>query len=200
MDHFCEALKSQNAAGKLFPCLFSVSVSRNDNPHLGKSSDLYLGFQCFSADTITTFLFSTSFDQLSFPDFQGDIVQGVDVAMPTITLRKFSTVFVWLMRNFPPSILMHVSPSIRGLFIFRWVSCNDVIILKGVKKPLRRSGTRFRAYCETPAKCIMHLIGLYTASCWILRPTRDALYPLHYNSSMKQKFCSQRDRTPSGQC
>ncbi|KAI0250004.1 putative P450 monooxygenase [Lactifluus subvellereus] len=100
LDHFFEALKAQNAAGK--------------------SSDLYLGFQCFSADTITTFLFSTSFDQLSFPDFQGDIVQGVDVAMFTVTLRKFSAVIVWLMRNLPHSILMHVSPSLKGLVIFKW--------------------------------------------------------------------------------
>jgi len=131
---------------------FSVSVSRNAHPRTGKSSDLYLGFQCFSADTITSFLFSTSFDQLSFPDFQGDIVQGVDVAMPSFTPRKFSAVFVWLIRNLPPSILMHFSPALKGLFIFKWVSCNDAVILKWVKKLFRRSVTRSRASCETPTK------------------------------------------------
>jgi hypothetical protein len=110
-------------------------------------------------------LFSTSFNQLSFPDFQGDIVRGADVALPTVTLKKFSAVFVWLMRNFPPSILMHISPSLKGLVIFNGVSYNDVIILRGVKKLLRRSGTKSRAYCETLTKWNMHLIGLYTASC-----------------------------------
>ncbi|KAI0281486.1 hypothetical protein BC826DRAFT_377762 [Russula brevipes] len=61
-----------------------ISVTRS------KSRNLCLGFQCFSADTITNFLFGTSFDQLSCPDFRGDIVEGVDVAMPTIAMRKFS--------------------------------------------------------------------------------------------------------------
>lgn len=83
---------------------------------------MYLGFQCFSADTITNFCFASSFNQLSFPDFRGDIVVGVDNAMSTLTLRKFSIVFVWLVHNFPYSLLARISPALRGLITFRTVS------------------------------------------------------------------------------
>ena len=90
----------------------------------GKSSDLYLGFQCFAADTVANFLFATCFDQLLFPDFQGDIVKGVDMCMPTITLAKFSMLFVWMIRYFPPSILTLLAPSLKGVVVFRNVCLN----------------------------------------------------------------------------
>ncbi|KAF8488483.1 putative P450 monooxygenase [Russula emetica] len=99
LDRFCDALREQNAAGK--------------------SSDLYLGFQCFAADTVANFLFATCFDQLSFPDFQGDIVIGVDMCMPAVTLAKFSVFFIWIIRYFPPSILMLLAPSLKGVVVFR---------------------------------------------------------------------------------
>jgi hypothetical protein len=91
----------------------------------GKSSNLYLGLQCLSADAISNFLFATCFDQLLFPDFEGDIVSGIDIAMPTVTLAKFSAVFVWFIRHFPPSILMVLTPSLKGLVVFRRVSLNN---------------------------------------------------------------------------
>jgi len=99
VDRFCDALKEQNAAGK--------------------SSNLNFGFQCFGADTITNFLFATCFDQLASPDFQGDIVRGVDLLTPTITVAKFSVVVVWFMHYFPASVLMRVAPSLKGLVILR---------------------------------------------------------------------------------
>jgi len=99
LDRFCDALKEQNAAGK--------------------SSNLYLGFQCFSADTITNFLFATCFDQLSSPDFQGDIVKGVDMGLPVLTLGKFSTAFFRIVRYFPPSFLL-LAPSLKGLVALKW--------------------------------------------------------------------------------
>ena len=71
---------------------------------------------------ITNFLFATCFDQLSFPDFQGDIVKGVDVSLPAITLARFSVVFTWVVRYFPPSILMLLAPSLKGHMVFRKVS------------------------------------------------------------------------------
>ncbi|KAI0277336.1 cytochrome P450 [Russula aff. rugulosa BPL654] len=85
----------------------------------GKSSNLYFGFQCFSADTVTSFSFATCFDQLSFPDFQGDIVRGIDISIPSITLSKFSAVIIWIIRNFPPSILVRLDPSMKGLVLLR---------------------------------------------------------------------------------
>jgi hypothetical protein len=116
-------LREQNAAGEQLDVIsISLSLTR---PRAGKSSDLYLGFQCFAADTVSSFLFATSFDQLSFPDFQGDIVKAVDTAMPTITLAKFSVFFLWIIRNFPPSILMLLAPSLKGVVIFKAVSSND---------------------------------------------------------------------------
>jgi len=99
MDRFSLALKEQHAQGK--------------------PSNLYLGFQCFSADTIASFLFATSFDQLSFPDFHGDLIEGVDVAMPTVTLAKFSAVFVWIIHNFPDWLLKLTSPRLNGVVVFR---------------------------------------------------------------------------------
>ncbi|KAI0291106.1 putative cytochrome P450 [Russula brevipes] len=100
LDCFCDALKEQHAAGK--------------------SSNLYRGFQCFSADTITNFLFGTSFDQLSFPDFRGNIVEGIDASIPTVTLMKFSPVVIWILRNFPPSVLILFSPDgFKVLILFK---------------------------------------------------------------------------------
>ena len=93
-------------------------------PRPGKSSDLYLGSQCFAADTITNFLFATCFDQLSFPDFQGDIVKAVNMGLPIFTLAKFSVLVIWIVRYFPPSILMLLAPSLKGVVVFREVSTN----------------------------------------------------------------------------
>ncbi|KAI0265866.1 putative P450 monooxygenase [Gloeopeniophorella convolvens] len=81
----------------------------------GKSSDLYLGFQCFSADTITTFCFATSFDQLAAPGFRGEVVQDFGSMQPAFTLRKYSPAIVWLTRNFPPWLLVRISPATRGI-------------------------------------------------------------------------------------
>ncbi|KAH9062299.1 putative cytochrome P450 [Lactarius vividus] len=106
LDQFCDRLKAQNSEGK--------------------SSDLYLGFQCFSADTITNFCFAASFDQLSFPEFRGDIVLGIDIAMDTVTLRKFSDVFIWLLRSFPHSLLARISPALKGLLTFRRALKNQI--------------------------------------------------------------------------
>jgi len=106
LDRLCVLLEEQNAAGK--------------------SSNIYLGFQCFAADVVTNFLFATCFDQLSFPDFQGDIVKGVDVSLPAITLTRFSPVFTWIVRYFPPSILMLLAPSLKGHAVFRRALASQV--------------------------------------------------------------------------
>jgi len=100
----------------------SLSLTR---PRPGKSSDLYLGFQCVCADIITSFLFATCFEQLSFPDFQGDIVKGFDMCVPSVTMAKHSLVFLWIVRYFPPSILMLLAPTLKGIVVFRRVRLND---------------------------------------------------------------------------
>ena len=47
------------------------------------------------------------------------------MCMPTITLAKFSVFFVWMIRYFPPSLLMLLAPSLKGVVVFRTVSSND---------------------------------------------------------------------------
>ena len=91
-------------------------------PCPGKSSDLLFGFQCVSSDIIANLLFATCFNQMAFPDFQGDIVKGIDMCMPTFTMAKHSLLFLWIVRYFPPSFLMALAPTLKGLMVFRKVS------------------------------------------------------------------------------
>jgi hypothetical protein len=44
--------------------------------------------------------------------------------LPVITLGRFSSVFIWIVRYFPPPILMLVAPSLKGLMVFKVVSSN----------------------------------------------------------------------------
>ncbi|KAF8488484.1 putative P450 monooxygenase [Russula emetica] len=99
LDRFGVVLKDLNAAGK--------------------SGDLYLGFQCICADIISSFLFATCSDQLAYPGFQGEIVKGFDMCVPSVTMAKHSIVFLWIVRYFPPSILMHLAPTLKGVVVFR---------------------------------------------------------------------------------
>lgn len=112
---------SKNTMPPVSPFQSILSRVLTIRPVTGKSTNIYLGFQCFSADTITSFLFSTSFDQMSFPDFRGDLVEGIDIAMPTITFAKFSAFFVWLIHNAPNWLLKAASPRLNGVVLFREV-------------------------------------------------------------------------------
>ena len=47
------------------------------------------------------------------------------MCMPSITLAKFSIVFVWVIRYFPSSILMLLAPSLKGIVVFRDVSASN---------------------------------------------------------------------------
>jgi hypothetical protein len=46
------------------------------------------------------------------------------MALPAITLGGFSVVFTWIVRYFPPSVLMLLAPSLKGLMVFKGVSLN----------------------------------------------------------------------------
>ena len=119
-------------------------------PHPGKSSDLYLGFQCLSADTITNFLFATCFDQLLFPDFQGDIVKGVDIGTPILTITKFFPVVIWFIRYFPPSILMVITPTLKGVLVFRRVSIEGLPSCSSIKPTPLGSRSPGQERCAKP--------------------------------------------------
>jgi hypothetical protein len=124
----------------------------------GKSSDIYFGFQCFAADITTSFLFATCFNQISFPDFQGDIVKSINMCMPTVTIAKHSLLFLWIVRYFPPSILTLLAPSLKALVVFRNVSLNDVITpschIKPTTSDAGRSGQECSAKPEAPGRSI----------------------------------------------
>ena len=47
------------------------------------------------------------------------------MSLPVITLGMFSAVFTWVVYYFPPSILMLLAPSLKGLVVFRGVRLND---------------------------------------------------------------------------
>lgn len=47
--------------------------------------------------------------------------------MPTVTLAKFSAVFVWLIHNCPDWLLRLTSPRLNGVVIFRKVSLNGLL-------------------------------------------------------------------------
>ncbi len=49
---------------------------------------------------------------------------GVDAGVPAIMMGRFSAFFVRIVHYFPPSILMLLTPSLKGLMIFKGVSRN----------------------------------------------------------------------------
>jgi hypothetical protein len=165
----------------------------------GKSSDIYFGFQCFAADITTSFLFATCFNQISFPDFQGDIVKSINMCMPTVTIAKHSLLFLWIVRYFPPSILTLLAPSLKALVVFRNVSLNDVITprLSHKTNHLRRWTIRSRMFCETRSSWTKHHIVLCTVSFWTQRQTRGSLLPRHYTFAMRHSLCTRQDHTLS---
>jgi hypothetical protein len=53
--------------------------------------------------------------------------------MATITLAKFSVFFVWMIRYFPPTIL--ILTTMKGLVVYRRVCFNDFITLSDKINP-----------------------------------------------------------------
>jgi hypothetical protein len=66
---------------------------------------------------------------MSFPDFRGNLVEGVDIAMPTVTFVKFSALFVWFIHNTPNWLLKIASPRLGGVVLFRQVGFQMTIQL-----------------------------------------------------------------------
>ncbi|KAH8993149.1 putative P450 monooxygenase [Lactarius akahatsu] len=100
----CEALTHQFAAGDT----------------KGKSSDLVLGFHCFSVDVIMAFCYAKDWNATRVPDFQSDIVLASQAVLPIITLRKYSGTLVKIMRRIPMWFGQNFgSPATRALFSLR---------------------------------------------------------------------------------
>ncbi|KAI9447697.1 putative P450 monooxygenase [Lactarius indigo] len=96
LDVFCDALKAQNISGR--------------------SSDLSLGFKCFSADATSLYCFGDCFDQTAACDFNAPLLIAMEQSLPSFSLRKQFGAIVWLVRNFSNSPITSVLPSaIRSL-------------------------------------------------------------------------------------
>jgi cytochrome P450 len=67
----------------------------------GKSSDLVLGFHCFSFDVIMDFCYAKNWDTTRVPDFKSDIVFACQAVLPILTMRKYSGLLVKAMRYIP---------------------------------------------------------------------------------------------------
>ena len=83
---------------------------------LGRSSDLSLGFKCFSVDAISLCCFGNCFDQTAACDFNAPLPIAMEQSLPSFSLRKQFGAIVWLVRNFSDSPIMSIFPStIRSL-------------------------------------------------------------------------------------
>ncbi|KAH9172366.1 putative P450 monooxygenase [Lactarius sanguifluus] len=98
----CDALARQFAAGDT----------------IRKSSDLVLGFHCFGVDVIMAFCYAKNLDATKVPDFRSDIVLASEMAVPIITIRKYSSTLVKMMRYIPMWYGKNFgSPMTRALFL-----------------------------------------------------------------------------------
>ncbi|KAH9052057.1 putative P450 monooxygenase [Lactarius deliciosus] len=97
---FCDALAHQFAAGK--------------------SSDIFLGSHCFSVDVVMAFCYAKDWNATKVPEFQCDIVLASQAVLPVITMRKYSSTLVKMMRYIPNWFGKEVgSPVTRALFLLR---------------------------------------------------------------------------------
>ncbi|KAI9459866.1 putative P450 monooxygenase [Lactarius psammicola] len=93
----------------------------------GESSDLVLGFHCFSVDVIMDICYGKNWDATKVPDFQSDIVLASQAVLPIITVRKYSGTLVKVMRHIPTWFgKRSSSPVTRALFFLRETLMNQI--------------------------------------------------------------------------
>ncbi|KAF8271865.1 putative P450 monooxygenase [Lactarius quietus] len=78
----------------------------------GKSSNLYLGFRCFSTDVLMHFCYDKSLEATREPDFEAEIVLALDNTVPVLSLCKYSSVFVFLVHHLPVWLAKNVGSSV----------------------------------------------------------------------------------------
>ncbi|SRR6266404_7598890 len=105
-------------------CLIQTGVLKSfGSRHKGKSSDFVLGFQCCAVDIITAFCYAKNWDTTKAPDFNSKIVLAFQAALPILTMRKYSSTVIRVMRFIPPWFGKKVgSPVTRSLFVLRGAS------------------------------------------------------------------------------
>ena len=70
----------------------------------GKSSNLYLGFRCFTTDVIMLFCYNKCLEATKAPDFHADIVATFQIVLPAVSLCKYSRILVTLFHYLPPGL------------------------------------------------------------------------------------------------
>ncbi|KAH9029234.1 putative P450 monooxygenase [Lactarius pseudohatsudake] len=152
----------------------------------GKSSDLVLGFHCFSVDVIMAFCYAKDWNATRVPDFRSDIVLASQAVLPIITMRKYSGTSVKIMRRIPMWFGMNFgSPVTRALFSLRKVSIRPKARAAFDTSPHRRLWIRLtKSYCNpaslenTPHKIIYHSL---------LDPDANKGRPLPSKLSLRQE-------------
>ncbi|KAF8272731.1 hypothetical protein EI94DRAFT_1412381, partial [Lactarius quietus] len=87
-----------------------------------KSSDIVLGFHCFSVDVIMAFCFAKKLDATKVPDFKSDVIVASQAVLPILTVRKYSAFLVAVMRHIPLWLGKNYgSPVTKALFSLRAV-------------------------------------------------------------------------------
>lgn len=99
MNHLCDVLKMNDADSK--------------------SSDLFLGFRCFTNDVILSFCFARNVGAISAPGFRAPIIEAMDVSLPVfLVFRNFPSIRR-LVLSLPPWISVWLSPAAAGLLQVR---------------------------------------------------------------------------------
>ena len=76
----------------------------------GKSSNLNLGFRCFTTDVIMLFCYNKCLEATKAPDFHADIVTTFQIVLPVLSLCKYSRILVTLLHYLPPWLGKKIGP------------------------------------------------------------------------------------------
>lgn len=135
----------------------------------GKSSDVVLGFHCFSFDVIMAFCYAKNWDTTRVPDFKSDIVFATQAVLPILTMRKYSGILVKMMRYIPIWFGKNYGSVVtRSLFSLREMYMNQI------DEILRNPGSLE----NTPHKIIYHSL---------LDPDANKGRPLPSRLSLRQE-------------
>jgi hypothetical protein len=120
----------------------------------GKSSNLYLGFRCFTTDVITLFCYNKSLEATKAPNFHAPIVLASEAVLPILSLGKYSSFLVAILHYIPPGLGKKIGPPVMNAFY-----------------QLREVRLLFSRYATTPPLVACH---------FTLVPGRTDLFVLHH--------------------
>jgi hypothetical protein len=85
----------------------------------GRSSDLFLGFRCFTIDAITSFCFAQSVKAINAPNFAAPLVEAMEAGLPQYMIVMHFPLLRKAVFSLPPWLAIRVVPSMARLFNFR---------------------------------------------------------------------------------